>query len=174
MEKILWLILGSVALIAALRARKSRRALIVGRVAVGTLMIGAGALVNAVYLATALDWTTFADTAHIDFVRDTWRSLVAPNDLVFITLLIAFEATAGVLVLQGGRKAQVGYLALIGMHIGLLPFGWISTAWAAVMLVAFTLLFRAERHPPAAEHASPSVRSATGDQRTETRAAGVP
>ena len=173
MEKILWLILGSVALIAALRAGKSRRALIVGRIAVGALMIGAGALVNVVYLATGIDWTTFADTAHVDFVRDTWRSLVAPNHLVFITLLIAFEVTAGVLVLHGGRKAQVGYLALIGMHIGLLPFGWIFTAWAVVMLVAFTLLFRAERYPPAAQDASQSVRSATGDQRIETRAAGV-
>jgi uncharacterized membrane protein len=176
MEKILWLILGAVALVAALQAATSRRALRVGRIAVGTLMIGAGALVNAMYLATGADWSTFADAAHFDFVRDTWRSLVAPNDLLFISLLIVFEVTAGVLVLSGGRKAQLGYLALIGMHIGLLPFGWVPyTFWAVPMLVAFALLFRAEHHHSlAAEMVSATLTDTDGSNRDQAQLAGFP
>jgi hypothetical protein len=175
MEKILWLILGSVALVASLRATRSRRALLVGRIAVGTLMIGAGALVNAAYLGTGFDWTTFADAAHFDFVRETWRSLVAPNALVFISLLIAFEAIAGVLVLCGGRKAQLGYLALIGMHIGLLPFGWVPfTFWAVPMLVTFVLLFRAERHHSFTEITVPSTPTGADDKRDQAQTAGIP
>ncbi len=56
-------------------------------------------------------------------------------------------------MLCGGRKAQLGYLSLIGMHIGLLPFGWVPfTFWAVPMLVTFVLLFRAEGHHHRQEH----------------------
>jgi uncharacterized membrane protein len=164
-----------VALVASLRAARSRRALLVGRIAVGTLMVGAGALVNAAYLATGFDWTTFAVAAHFEFVRDTWRSLVAPNAPVFISLLIAFEATAGVLVLCGGRKAQLGYLALIGMHIGLLPFGRVLfTFWAVRMLTAFVLLFRAERHHSHAKTTDPSPPTSAKADRNQAQTAGIP
>lgn len=73
-----------------------------------------------------------------------------PNQGFFITLLIVFEATAGLLVLLGGRWTQIGLLALIGFHVGQLAFGGVLWPWAAVMLVALVLLLRAERHPPGA------------------------
>jgi uncharacterized membrane protein len=146
-EKILWLVLGSATLVAALRAGSSRRALYVGRGALGALFIGAGALVNTIYLASGADYSDFADAAHIAFVRDTWHSLVAPNQMVFISLLIVFEATVGALILSGGRRSQVGLLGAIGMHVGLLVFGWVLSVWSIVMLVALVLLLRAERRP---------------------------
>jgi threonine/homoserine/homoserine lactone efflux protein len=46
MEKIAWLVLGVVVLVAALRADRSARARRVGEVAFAALFIGAGALVN--------------------------------------------------------------------------------------------------------------------------------
>jgi hypothetical protein len=144
-EKIAWLVLGGVTFVAALRAGSSQRALQVGRVALGLFYVGAGALVHAVFLATGTDYGTFADAAHVAFVRDTWHALVAPRQVLFIGALVVFEATVGVLVLVGGRWAQVGLVGMLGMHVGLLLFGWVLTIWATLMVVALTLLLRAER-----------------------------
>ena len=79
------------------------------------------------------------------FVRDTWASLVAPNTGLFIGLLIAGEATAGILVLCGGRWMQAGLVLLLAFHVGLLFFGWWLWLYAVPMLGALALLLRAER-----------------------------
>ena len=119
------------------------------RAALSVLFIAFGAVVNAIYLAIGNDYyADFADASPFPFVRDTWHSLVLPNQGFFIGLLIVFEATVGVLVLGGGRWTQVGLLGLIGFHIGQLTFGGVLWPWATVMLVALVLLLRAERHPP--------------------------
>ncbi|MBD0324500.1 MAG: hypothetical protein ICV72_14120 [Aldersonia sp.] len=123
MERIAWLVLGALALAAAFRAGTSSRALYVGRVALGALFIGAGALVNLFYLLTGTDYGTFADAAHLGFVRSTWHSVVAPRQVLFIGLLIAYEITVGVLLLSGGRRTELGLAGAIGMHLGLLVFG---------------------------------------------------
>ena len=78
------------------------------RAALGALYLGAGALVNAIFLATGVDYADFADSAHVAYVHDTWRSAVAPNQDVFITLLVIFEALVGALILSGGRRTQAG------------------------------------------------------------------
>jgi hypothetical protein len=161
MEKTAWLVLGFVTIVAALLAGRHPRALYVARAALGALYLGAGALVHVVYLATGTDYSSFADAAHLAFVRDTWRSVVAPRQLLFITLLIVFEAAVGVLILSGGRRTQAGLVGAIGMHLGLLLFGWVFTVWAAVMLAAFVVLLRAERR-----HAAALPRRATHRGRT--------
>ena len=92
----------------------------------------------------------FADQSPFSFVRETWESLVVPNTGFFITILIVCEAVAGVLVLSGGRRTQLGLVALIGFHIGQLAFGGVMWVWAPLMLVALVLLLRAERQAYAA------------------------
>lgn len=163
MEKIMWLVLGGTAAVAAVRAGTSRRAMYVGRVAVGVLFIVFGAAVNAIYLALANGYyDDFADPSPFAFVEDTWRSLVLPHQGVFITLLVVFEAVMGVLVLSGGRWTQAGYAGLIAFHVGQLPFGGVLWPWAIVMLVTLSLLLRAERHPAPAPLSRPlSPRSLT-------------
>jgi hypothetical protein len=42
---------------------------------------------------------------------------VVPNHILFIGLLAVFEATAGVLTISGGRKTQLGYLAVIAFYL---------------------------------------------------------
>jgi hypothetical protein len=163
MEKIVWLVLGSTTFAAALFAAKSMRALRIGRRALGGLMIGGGALVNAIYLASGTSFSSFADAAHFAFIRGTWHSVVAPQQTLFITLLIVLEAAAGVLVLSGGPRAQMGLLGLIGMHIGLLGFGWVFTIWAAIMIPAFVLLLRAERRWARQRPHGPDVRRAPAE-----------
>ena len=151
MEKIMWLVLGATTFVAALRAGRSSRALYVARVSLGVLFIAFGAAVNTVYLVTDPDgYKGFADTSPFPFVQNTWQSLVVPNLAWFITLLIVCEAVAGALILSGGRRTQVGLLALIGFHLGQLAFGWMLWPWAILMLVTLVLLLRAERAHPAA------------------------
>ena len=144
MEKIAWLILGIVTLVSAIVAQWRPAALRVGRLALGLFYLIAGAVVNAIYLVTGASYATFADAAHVPFVRTTWHAVVAPHQTFFIGLLIVFEAIVGVLVLTGGRRAQLGMLGILGMQACLLLFGWITTAFAIVMLVAVGLLLRAQ------------------------------
>ncbi len=151
MERIMWLVLGGVAFVAALRAAGSPKARLIGRWAVGILMIVFGALVNAIYLVVDPDYyAPFADQSPFAFVRETWESLVVPNTGFFITILIVCEAVAGALVLSGGRRTQLGLVALIGFHIGQLAFGGVMWVWAPLMLVTLVLLLRAERQAYAA------------------------
>lgn len=146
MEKIMWLVLGGVAFVAALRAGHSRRAMYVGRWALGVLFIVFGAAVNAVYLAAGTAYyENFASPSPFPFVRETWESLVLPNQGFFVSLLIVAEATAGVLVLSGGRWTQFGLISLMAFHVGQLAFGGVLWVWAPIMLVTLWLLLRAER-----------------------------
>ena len=142
----MWLVLGVTVVVASLRADRSERARLVARFALGVLMLVFGALVNLVYLVT--DWDSFAafgDMSQFAFVRDTWHTLVVPGTGFFIALLIAGEATAGILVLSGGRRLRAGLELLLVFHVGLLFFGWSLWLYAVPMLGALTLLLRAER-----------------------------
>jgi hypothetical protein len=78
-------------------------------------------------------------------VRDTWRSLVVPNHVLFISILVVFELAVGVLVLSGGHRSQYGLLGAIAFHVLLLSFGWGFYLWSIPMLVALALLLRAQR-----------------------------
>lgn len=144
MEYVLWSVLGVTTIVASLRAHRSRQARLVGRWALGALFVLAGALVNAWYLLTGVDYGGFADASYIPFVRDTWQSVVAPNQAVFIWLLVVFEAVVGTLVVSGGRRTRLGLVAIMGFHVALLAFGWFFYAWSLPMLAALTLLLRAE------------------------------
>ena len=156
--QILWASCGVATIIAAALANWSGRARYLGRVAVGVLFIVGGALLHVINLATGGDYAGFADPAHFAWVTDAWRAVVAPNQVVFIGLLVVFEATVGVLALSGGRKTQVGYMGVIAFYLALWLFGWFETVWCILMLPAMLLLLRAEQHAatvPAAGHDKP-------------------
>jgi uncharacterized membrane protein len=150
-EKIMWLVLGGVALVAAVRAGSSPRAMYVARAALAVLFVVFGALVNAVYLALGTgDYATFAAGSPIPFVRDTWQAVVVPHEAFFIGLLVAAEAAAGVLIVLGGRWMRAGLIALMCFHLGQLTISWFLWLWAIPMLVTLALLLRAERRAPTA------------------------
>ena len=110
------------------------------------------------FLITAWDsFATFEELPQFAFVRETWAGLAAPDIGVFIGLLIAGEATAGILVLFGGRWMRAGLVLFIGFHVGLLFFGWWLWLCAVPMLAALVLLLRAERHHRPAAKAVPTV-----------------
>jgi hypothetical protein len=91
------------------------------------------------------DYAGFADQAHFGWVTTAWRAVVAPNQLLFIGLLVAFEAVVGVLILSGGRRTQLGLVGAIGFHAALWLFGWGVAIYSALMVAALVLLLRAER-----------------------------
>lgn len=172
MEKIAWLILTVITLVAAIAAQRRLGALPVGRIALAIYYVVAGALVNLAYLVAGASYASFADSARVPFVRDTWHSLVAPHQAFFIGLLIAFEATMGVLVLIGGPAAEFGLAGILAMQACLLLFGWVLTVLAAVMLVAVGLLLRAQRRSDRATEAF--IRSAWTADRTVNAGPGAP
>ena len=142
--QIFWVLCVATAIVASVLAIWRPRARYIGRVAVGVLMLLGGAVFNAVNLALG-DYAGFADQAHFGWVTDAWRAIVAPNQYLFIGLLVAFEAVVGVLILSGGRRTQLGLVGAIGFHLALWLFGWFVTIYALVMLPALVLLLRAER-----------------------------
>jgi hypothetical protein len=142
---VFWSVTEIVIFVAAVLSWWSRPAMYVGRVAVGTLFLAGGAFFNTLFLATGGDYSDFADASYLPFVTDTWRSVVAPHQPIFILLLIAFEVATGVLVLSGGRRTQLALVAAIGFHIGLMFFGWLYYPFSIAMIIAFVLLLRAER-----------------------------
>lgn len=157
MDSILWPIMwtasGVVTVVASVFAGRSRRARLTGRAAVGFLFAVGGALLHVINLATGVDYAGFADPAHFAWVTDSWRAVVAPNEVLFIGLLVVFEATVGVLALCGGRKTQLSYAGVIAFYSVLWLFGWFETVWGLLMIVPMALLLRAERRAEASEAA---------------------
>ena len=121
--EILWTICGVVTIVAALLAGRSAWWRQVGRAATGVLFLIGGALMHVITLATGGDYAGFADPALFQWVTDSWRAVVAPNQLFFIGLLIVFEAAVGLLVVSGGRRTQLGYLGIIAFYLALWLFG---------------------------------------------------
>lgn len=140
----IWVVCGIATLGAALLAGRSSRARLAGRSAVGVLFTVGGALLHVVNLSTDVSYAEFADPALFGWVTDAWHAVVAPHQVLFIGLLVLFEATAGILVLSGGRRTQFGYAAVIGFYLALWLFGWIETVWGLLMLPAMVALLRAE------------------------------
>jgi hypothetical protein len=141
-------------------AGRSSRGLALGRVCTGVLFLMGGALVHVLNLVRDVDYAGFADPAHFDWVTRSWRAVVAPNVVLFIGLLIVFEAAVGVLVLSGGRRTQLGYLGVIAFYLALWLFGWFETVWCLAMLVPMLVLLRAERRAATVHVVRPRVAGA--------------
>jgi hypothetical protein len=160
------------AFIADVLAGVSDRARRIGRISTGLLMLLGGAAVNAISLAVGVDYTDFADDAKFSWVTDAWRAVVPAHDVLLIGLLVAFEATVGVMILFGGRLAQVGLVGAIAFHVCLaLFFSWFFTVYGLAMLLPLVMLLRAERCAAAARaHPPTAARGADGQVGASRRA----
>jgi hypothetical protein len=155
--EVLWIVCGLATLIAGVMATRGRRWRYLGRIAVGVLFLVGGATFNFITLVFGEGYEEFADDAHFGWVSEAWGSVVTPNQGLFIGLLIAFEAIVGLLVLSGGRRTQVGYVAVIAFYSALWVFGWFTTVWAALMIPFMILLLRAERHATTQPTPAPEI-----------------
>jgi uncharacterized membrane protein len=143
--QLFWLACGAATVAGAVMANRGSGWRYVGRAGVGGLFLFGGALYNFLLLVSGDDYTGFADTAHFAWVTDAWRAVVAPNQVLFIGLLVAFEATVGVLILSGGRRTQLGYAGVIGFYLALWLFGGFQLIWSLLMLPFMVMLLVAEQ-----------------------------
>jgi hypothetical protein len=95
-------------------------------------------------------------------VTAAWRAVVAPNQYLFVGLLVAFEAVVGVLILSGGRRTQLGLIGAIGFHLALWLLGWFVTIYCLIMLPALLLLLGTEQR-------AATVAAATADPAAVSR-----
>ena len=146
---IVFYVLAVPAFIGDVLAGMSRRARYIGRIGTGLMMLLGGAGVNASFLASGYDYGDFANDAKFGWVTQAWQAVIPANYMLLIGLLIMFEAVVGLMILWGGRLTRVGLVCAIAFHVALgVFFSWFLTGYAAVMLVAFALLLRAELLPP--------------------------
>jgi len=143
--QVAWGVLGVIVIGGALFAHRSLTAYRVAIGALALLYLPFGAAVHAWYLATDVSYSGFTDWSWSSFVTDTWESLVVPHDWMFIGLLIAFEATVGVLVLIAGRPRRTALMLVVAFHVALVSFGWAYLVWVVPMVAAMVLLLRAGR-----------------------------
>jgi hypothetical protein len=141
-----WIACAVPAFVSGVLAGRSDRARHVGRIGAGLLMLVGGAVFNTIVLAAGGNYSGFADGSWFRWVTDTWEAVLVPNHLLFIGLLVAYEATVGVLILSGGRGVQLGLVGAIGFLVALCVFGPQWTVFPVIMLPALALLLRAERH----------------------------
>lgn len=158
----LWIACGIATIVAAVLAHRSRAARYVGRVAIGVLFIGGGALLHLINLASGANYSGFADPAYFPVVTETWQAVVVPNAVLFIGLLAVFEATVGVLALCGGRWTRLGYTGVIAFYLALWVFGWMETVWVLLLLTPMTLLLLAERRAAPATRAKATPTAEVG------------
>ena len=140
-----WILTGLVIVVAGLLAGRSPRALTVGLGATAFAMAGLGAVGNAVLVGTGTDFTAFAAASYSAAVRDTLGVPGSPQVSIFVALLIAYQAAAGLLILFGGRWVEVGLAATIALQAGLLAFGWWYFLVSPFVILGLALLWRAWR-----------------------------
>ena len=140
-----WILAGLVIVVAGLLAGRSRRALMVGLGATAFAMAGLGAVGNAVLVATGSDFAAYAAASYSTTVRDTLGVAGSPQISVFVALLIAYQAAAGLVILFGGRWVEVGLAATIALQVGLLAFGWWYFLVSPLVVLGLVLLWRAWR-----------------------------
>ena len=140
-----WILTGLVIVAAGLRAGRSRPALLVGLGATAFAMAGLGAVGNAVLVATGYDFTTAAEASYSATVRDTLGVAGSPQVSVFVALLIAYQAAAGLVILFGGRWVEAGLGAGVALQLGLLAFGWWYFLVSPPVVLGLVLLWRAWR-----------------------------
>lgn len=148
---VVWVTLGVVVVACGSLARRHPTAYATGIVAVSALWVIGGAAANAWFIARGETYSGFADGAWSAYVHDTWESLVVPHHGLFIGMLIAFEAAAGLLVLVPGRVRRWTLGTLVAFNVALLAFGWGYLVWSVPVATALVLLLRSS---PPARHGS--------------------
>jgi len=95
----------------------------IAQIAFGILYLG-GALANITLtiLNSPQSYNIFADEALIPFYREAWAALVIPNMTLFISLLIVFEITLGLLFLTRRRFLKIALAGGALFCLGTVPF----------------------------------------------------
>jgi hypothetical protein len=140
-----WALVGLVIIVAGLSAGRSPLALRVGLGATCFAMAGLGAVGNAALVASGFDFAGAADASCSATVREGLGTAGSAQMSLFVALLIALQASAGLVILFGGQWVEVGLAVAIAMQVGLLAFGWWYFLTSPIMIMALALLWQAHR-----------------------------
>ena len=112
------------------------------RIVFGILYLG-GALANITLtvLNSPQSYHSFADATLIPFYREAWAALVIPNMTLFISLLIIYEITLGLLFLTKRRFLRIALVGGTIFCLGTVPFSLqvLSTNLPLGLIQAFLL-----------------------------------
>lgn len=84
---------------------------------------GATANITLTALNSPQSYYGFADGALIPFYRDAWAALIVPHMMLFISLLIVFEITLGLMFLIRKRLLRIALMVGALFCLGTAPFG---------------------------------------------------
>lgn len=95
----------------------------IARIIFGIIYLG-GAVANIILtvLNSPQSYHSFADAALIPFYREAWATLVIPNMTLFISLLIVYEITLGLLFLIRRRFLKIALAGGTLFCLGTVPF----------------------------------------------------
>lgn len=140
-----WALTGLTIVGTGVLAGRSPRALRWGLAAVVFSLAGLGSVGLAVLIATDADLSAVAAASYLPAVRDTLGVPGSPLLSVAVALLTAVQATAGLMILFGGRWVEVGLGAAIGIQLGLLALAWWAFLVSPLVITGLVLLWRARR-----------------------------
>lgn len=112
---------------------------------VGGFYLSMGGVHLGLVAADTETYRHFADHGLFGFVRDGWQEVFMANPAVFGLMLMAGETVLGILLLRGGRAADVGWAGAIVFHVLLMLFGFGIWAWSLPALVVLVLLARRDQ-----------------------------
>jgi len=78
-------------------------------------------------------------------VRDGWQDVFMAHPAAFGLALAAGETVLGILLLRGGRAADVGWAGVIAFNVLLMLFGFGFWLWSLPALVVLVALARRDR-----------------------------
>ena len=107
--------------------------------AFGGIFLASAVTHTILVTVTPHSYDAFADGSWWPFVRHAWHSVFVPNAGYLIALLIAFEASVGLLILSR-RYRRTGIAAAIAFNAALVLFGWGFCIWS-VPVIALLLWF---------------------------------
>lgn len=111
---------------------------------VGGFYLSMGGVHLGIVAADPQTYRGFADAALFSFVRDGWTEVFMAHPAPWGLALFVGETVIGVLLLRGGRAAQVGWVAVVAFHLLLMLFGWGVWTWSVPVLVLTSVVLRRE------------------------------
>jgi hypothetical protein len=123
--------------------------------AFGGIFLASAVTHTILVTVTPHSYDAFADGSWWPFVTHAWHSVFVPNTGYFIALLIAFEASVGLLILSR-RYRRTGIAAAIAFNAALILFGWGFCFWS-VPVIALLLWFWHLEGVAAAEPGDPQA-----------------
>lgn len=84
-------------------------------------------------------YATFAQASLWSWVRTAWQEVFMAHPTLWGLFAAGLEIFLGVLLLTGGRPAQLGWVGIIAFQLALIPLAWQLLFWSIPAAVVLTL-----------------------------------